>query len=89
MKNNLSIEELLEFETSLIEKWENHVFSPMRIDEKFNVVLTNDLEIKELLEFSFKEHFHIIYQTIAIDYNAFKIIQLRYFRNNDTVQIIT
>ena len=88
MKNNLTIEELLEFETSLIEKWENHVFSPMRINEKFNVILTNDLEIKELLEFSFKEHFHISYHTIAIDYNVFKIIQLRYFRNNKTVQII-
>lgn len=85
---NFTTAEQLEVEAILICKGKNFVFTPMLLNEQKNEILINDLDFKVFLDFFFPDHYTVSSNTISVDYNIFKILQLRYFRYNETVQIL-
>lgn len=85
---DLTTAEILEIEILSIAKWGKFKFTPMLLDKKNDEMLINDLDFEKLLSFTFPENYTINGQTIAVDYNVFKILQLRYFRDNETVEIL-
>lgn len=85
---DLTTDEILEIEILSIEKWGKFKFTPMLLDKKNNEMLINDLDFEKLLRFTFPKNYTINDQTIAVDYSVFKILQLRYFKDNETVEIL-
>lgn len=81
--------DLLEIETLLISFGKCFIFTPMFLVKDRNELLINDLSFKTFLDFIFPERYSVNDKTIAVDFNIFKILQLRYFRDNESVQIKT
>ncbi|MBP2281958.1 hypothetical protein H4V97_000276 [Flavobacterium sp. CG_23.5] len=81
-------EEQLELETLFICKWQQFIFGTMLLDKNNNEVLINDLDFEDLLNFTFPNSYRVNDKTIIVDYNIFKILQLRYFRYNETVNVL-
>lgn len=84
----LTTAEILEIEVLSIEKWGQFKFTPMLLDKKNDEMLINDLDFEKLLRFTFPKSYTINGKTIAVDYSVFKILKLRYFRDNETVEIL-
>lgn len=82
--------ELYELEILLIEKYELFDFSKINFDIENKLVLLKekDTGLKELIEFQFNDRFVFMNDETAISFDIFKILQLRYFRNNRTVPIL-
>jgi hypothetical protein len=80
--------DLLEIETLLIYFGKAFIFTPMLLVKDRNELLINDLLFKTFLDFMFPDSYTVNDKTIAVDYNIFKILQLRYFRYNETVNIL-
>lgn len=86
--NDLSTEEQLEVETLLLSFGKKFEFTPMNLIKNKNELQINDLSFKIFLDFIFPGSYRVNDKTLFVDYNIFKILQLRYFRYNETVDIL-
>ena len=77
--------ELYELETLLIEKYENFDFSKTFINIEKTEVLIKDQEFIDSVKFLFNNRYEIRGEDFFISIHIFKILQSRYFRNNQTV----
>ncbi len=83
----MTTDQLLELEILTNKKYGNFKFTPLLLDRKNNIVLINDLDFVNLLELTFPDSYTVTNNTISVDFNIFKILQIRYFRHNETIQI--
>jgi hypothetical protein len=79
--------ELFELEILLIDKFDKFDFSKLKFDFESELVFINNTEngFKDLIELYFNDRIEVLNNKTVISFDIFKILQLRYFRNNRTV----
>ena len=81
----ISDAELHELEVLFIEKFELHDFGNLFFNEELGEVLISDIDFKMLVDCCFEDRHEIRGEYFVISIEIFKILQFRYFRNNETV----
>lgn len=81
----ISDAELLELEILLNENFETFDFGKVFINNEIGEVLIKDKVLKDLILLNFKDRHEIRGKYFVISIEIFKILQLRYFRNNQSV----
>jgi hypothetical protein len=80
--------ELLELEILLNEQFESLTFHPLFYDKKTNVIYINkETKIEVLYNIVFPNQYNINEKFLYSSLELFKILQLRYFRNNRSIEI--
>ena len=81
----ISDAELLELEILLNDHFETFDFGEVFINNEIGEVLIKDKTLKDLVLLNFKDRHEIRGEDFFISNEIFKIIQSRYFRNNQSV----
>jgi len=84
----ISDAELLELEILLNHQFEAFDFGEVFINKELGEVLIKDKGLKDLVLLCFKDRHEIRGEDFFISIEIFKILQLRYFRDNETLQIL-
>lgn len=81
----ISDAELLELEILLNQKFETFNFGEVFFNKELGEVLIKDKVLQDLVLSCFKNRHEIRGEDFVISVEIFKILQIRYFRNNATV----
>ncbi len=81
----ISDAELLELEILLNENFETFDFGKVFINNEIGEVLIKDKTLKDLVLLNFKDRHEIRGEDFFISIEIFKILQSRYFRDNQSV----
>lgn len=81
--------ELLELEMLLIQRYRDYNFEQLLYDKENKLILIKDEYLKKIIVMYFNERHQEFGDDIAISVEIFKILQSRYFRNNETIKNIT
>jgi hypothetical protein len=86
---NLTDLELFEIESLLSCKLHNMDLLDTEFDEETDLVTVKNIDFKEILEIVYPERYSINEEgNIILSIHIFKILFLRYFRNNKTITFI-
>ncbi len=80
--------ELYELEILLIDKFEKFDFGKVPIDSENKKILIESKDLQELVLMHFKDRHEIIDKKSVISFDLFKLLQSRYFRNNNTLSFV-
>jgi hypothetical protein len=81
----ISDAELLELEILFNQQFLKYDFGETFINNEIGEVLIKDKRLKDLVILNFKDRHEIRGEDFVISIDIFKILQLRYFRNNQSV----
>lgn len=81
----ISDTELLELETLFNDKFEKYDFGEVLFNNEIGEVLIKDENLKFIIKHYFEDRHEIRGEYFVISIEIFKILQSRYFRNNETV----
>ena len=81
--------ELLELETLLIDKYENHVFKKIFYNEITNEIIAAFEDLEHLLVNKYSGRYKVFKGKVIVSLDLFDLLKMRYFSANETVKIKT